>query len=103
MALFFDHAWYDARLAQRGLGRDALAAAAGLTLAQLDLVFKDQREIDAAQLSVFAEILGVSRQEAAARAGVGAHAAAVDPTEQRIAALEARVAALEARIAALER
>jgi len=101
MALFFDHQWYDARLGERGLDRLALAAAAGLSAADLDLVFKDQREIGAAELAVFAEMLGVSREEAAQRAGVGAHAAPVDPGARRMAQLEARVAALEAQVAAL--
>lgn len=97
MALFFDHEWYDARLAERGLDRPALAAAAGLSAAELDLVFKDQREIGPAELAVFAEMVGVSRGEAASRAGVGAHAAPLDPVTR----LEARVAALEAQVAAL--
>ncbi|PLR28961.1 DNA-binding protein [Caulobacter zeae] len=101
MALFFDHDWYDARLAQRGLDRPALAAAAGLSAADLELVFKDQREIAPAELAVFAEMIGVSWEEAARRAGVGAHAAPVDPAAARIARLEARVAALEAQVAAL--
>ena len=101
MALFFDHEWYDARLAERGLDRLALAAAAGLSAGELDLVFKDQREIAASELAVFAEMVGVSRQEAARRAGVGAHAQAVDPAAQRIAALEERVARLESQLAEL--
>ncbi|AYV46062.1 DNA-binding protein [Caulobacter flavus] len=101
MALFFDHHWYDARLAERGLDRATLAAAAGLSAADLDLVFKDQREIGPAELAVFAEMTGVSRDEAAHRAGVGAHAAPVDPAAERTARLEARVAALEAQVAGL--
>jgi uncharacterized protein YceH (UPF0502 family) len=101
MALFFDHEWYDARLAQRGLDRLVLAAAAGLSAADLDLVFKDQREIGPAELAVFAEMVGVSREEAARRAGVGGHAAPVDPAARRMAQLEARVAVLEAQVAAL--
>jgi len=103
MTLFFDPGWYDARLAERGLDRAALAAAAGLSPEALDLAFKDQRELSPAEVAVFAEMLGVSREEAAQRAGIGAHAAPVDPAARRIAELEARVAALEARLAALER
>lgn len=101
MALFFDHDWYDARLAQRGLDRLALAAAAGLSADDLELVFKDQREIQPAELAAFAEMVGVSREEAARRAGVGAHAAPVDPGAARVARLEARVAALETQVAGL--
>ncbi|PVM85847.1 DNA-binding protein [Caulobacter endophyticus] len=101
MALFFDHQWYDARLGERGLDRLALAAAAGLSPEDLDLVFKDQREIGPDELAVFAEMVGVSREEAARRAGVGGHAAPADPADRRVALLEARVAALEAQVAGL--
>lgn len=101
MALFFDHQWYDARLAERGLDRASLAAAAGLSAAEIGLVFKDQREIRPAELAVFAEMVGVSREEAARRAGVGAHAAPADPAARRIAELEARVARLEGQVAEL--
>lgn len=100
MALFFDREWYDARLAERGLNRAVLAAAAGLGEAELALAFKDQRELSMREVSAFAELLGVSPAEAASRAGVRPP----PPSDsQRIAALEARVAALEAQLAALKR
>lgn len=100
MALFFDRAWYDERLAQRGLSRAVLAAAAGLTEAELALAFKDQRELSMREVSAFAELLGVAPSEAAERAGVRPP----PPSDsQRIAVLEARVAALEAELAALKR
>ena len=107
MALFFDPSWYDARLAERGLTRVVLAAVAGMTGDELALAYKDQRELTAAQIAAFAELLGVPLAEAARRAGVGAHAAAL-PVEsvsldQKVAALEARVGALEAEIARLKR
>jgi hypothetical protein len=60
MALFFDAAWFEARLSERGLGRAALAAGAGLSEADLALLFKDQRELSAAEVTAFAELLGVS-------------------------------------------
>jgi len=105
MALFFDHDWYDARLAERGLSRPVLAAVAGMTSDELALAFKDQRELTAAQVAAFAELLGVPLAEAARRAGVGAHAAGPPESgvslEQRVAALEGRVAALEAELARL--
>lgn len=97
MALFFDAHWYDERLAERGLSRAVLAAAAGLAEADLALVFKDQKELTAAQVAVFAGMLGVSPAEAANRAGVATPVPGADPLS-RIAELERRVAALEARL-----
>lgn len=98
MALFFDANWYDARLAERGLTRIVLAAAAGLTEADLALAFKDQRELSMREVSAFAELLGVSPAEAASRAGVRP---APPSDRERIAALEARVAVLETELARL--
>jgi uncharacterized small protein (DUF1192 family) len=106
MTLFFDQLWYDARLAERGLTRAVLAAVAGMTGEELVLAYKDQRELTAAQIAAFAELLGVPLAEAARRAGVGAHAASLPgevlSVEQKVAALEARVAALEAELARLK-
>lgn len=98
MALFFDADWYDARLAERGLTRIVLAAAAGLTEADLALAFKDQRELSMREVSAFAELLGVSPAEAASRAGVRP---APPSDRDRLAALEARVAVLEAELVRL--
>ncbi|HEY8574080.1 helix-turn-helix transcriptional regulator [Phenylobacterium sp.] len=103
MALFFDAEWFDARLAERGLPRTVLAAAAGMSPAELALVFKDQRELSAAEVAVFAELLGVEAKEVADRAGISTPVPGrVDP-EARIAALERRVAALEEDVARLKR
>lgn len=99
MALFFDAAWYDDRLAERGLTRTVLAAAAGMGEADLALAFKDQRELSMREVSVFAELLGVTSAEAAFRAGVRPPPAS---DAQRIAVLEARVAALEAELVRLK-
>lgn len=101
MALFFDRAWYDERLTQRGLSRAVLAAVAQMDEASLDLAFKDQRELSQSELSAFAELLGVSSAEAALRAGVRLPPDPADARDRRIAVLEARVSALEARLAAL--
>jgi uncharacterized protein YceH (UPF0502 family) len=99
MALFFDAPWFDAKLAERGLSRAVMAAVAGLTEAELALVFKDQREVSAGQVASFAELLGASAAEIATRAGVSTPTPATD----RLAVLERRVAALEAEVAALRR
>jgi len=103
MALFFDAEWFDARLAARGLTRAVLASAAGLSEADLALMFKDQREVSAREVGVFAELLGEPAAEVASRAGVSTPApGATAGPEARLAALERRVAALEAALAALK-
>lgn len=102
MALFFDQHWFTARLAERGLTRAVLAAVAGMSEADLALVWKDQRELSAAEVAAFAELLGVPATEVANRAGVSTPVPGGDSLA-RIAALERRVAALEAELARLKR
>lgn len=102
MALFFDVAWFEARLAERGLSRAALGAAAGVGAQAVDLVFKDQRELSAAEVAAFAEMLGVSPREPADRAGVSTPTpAAAD--EGRLARIEARLERIEALLERLTR
>jgi uncharacterized protein YceH (UPF0502 family) len=101
MALFFDADWFDARLAERGLSRAVLAAAVAMSAEDLTLVFKDQRELSAAEVAVFAELLGVHAAEVAAHAGISTPVPGQDDVTTRIAALERRVAALEAEVARL--
>ncbi|MDB5465612.1 MAG: hypothetical protein JWQ46_374 [Phenylobacterium sp.] len=102
MALFFDVEWFDARLAERGLSRPVLAAAAGLSEAELALVFKDQRELSAAEVSAFAELLGAAPSAVASRAGISTpDPGRASPADARVSALERRVAALEAEVARL--
>ncbi|MBW8815042.1 MAG: helix-turn-helix domain-containing protein [Caulobacterales bacterium] len=96
MALFFDAAWFDEKLAERGLSRAVMAAVAGLSEAELDLVFKDQRELSAGQVAAFAELLGATPAEIAHRAGIST------PNPERGLSAERRIADLEQRIAALE-
>ena len=96
MALFFDADWFDARLAERGLTREILAAACGLSEADMALVFKDQRELTAREVAVLAEMLGAGPAEIAEHAGVATPGRRPDPLKTRLRALEARVAALEA-------
>lgn len=88
-------------MAERGLSAAVLAAAAGLSEAELALVFKDQRELSASDVEVFAELLGETPAEIARQAGVSTPVPGQDPLA-RIAALERRVATLEAEIARLK-
>lgn len=102
MALFFDAAWFDGKLAERGLSRSIMAAVAGLSDEDLALVFKDQRELSAGQVAAFAELLGVSAAEVANYAGIATPTPrAPSPADARLEALERRVAALEERLARL--
>ena len=70
MSLFFDSAWFDARLKATGLSRSDLAAALGLTPQQIDEMWKDQRELKASDVRVIAALLGASHYEVAERAGI---------------------------------
>jgi hypothetical protein len=103
MALFFDVAWFEARLAERGLGRAALAAGAGMGEADLVLVFKDQRELSAAEVTALAELLGASPAEIAEHAGISTPVPGADASDDRLARIEARLAAVEAALARLAR
>lgn len=96
MALFFDAEWFDARLGERGLSRRLLAAATGLSEVDVALVFKDQRELSAAEVALFAELLGVEAKEVADRAGIST------PVPGQASATDARITALERRVGALE-
>ena len=101
MALFFDAPWFDAKLAERGLSRRVMAAAAGMSEADLSLVFKDQRELSAEEVGIFADLLGVPATEIADRAGVSTPVPGQGDLAGRVAALEKKVAALEAALARL--
>ena len=70
MALFFDSEWFDARLAACGLKRGDFGTALGLTESEIAEVWKDQREISAAQVRVMAALLGVAPHEVAGHAGI---------------------------------
>jgi hypothetical protein len=101
MALFFDVSWFEARLAERGLTRAALAAAGSMSEADLALAFKDQRELSAAEVAAFAEMLGVGAGEVSRRAGVSTPTPRVGGSEDRWARIEARLERIEALLAKL--
>ena len=70
MALFFDSDWFDQRLAALGLARAQVATALGLNTEQIGELWKDQRELSAADVRTLSALLRVSVAEIATRAGV---------------------------------
>lgn len=70
MALFFDSAWFDAQIEAAGLRRADVAAALGLSAEQISELWKDQRELSAANVRALSALLGVPPAEIASRAGV---------------------------------
>jgi len=103
MALFFDAAWFDARLADKGLDRNALAACAGLERSELHRLFIHERAPTAPELNAFAELLGADIMEVSLRCGVAnPEAEPVADPAARIENMEARLDEIEAWLAALE-
>lgn len=99
MALFFDKAWFDAQLAARALDRAALAASAGMSAEDLELAYKDQRELSPTEVRAFAALLGVDLQEAARRCGVSTRVESgdrLDQFEDRLDRVETWIADFEA-------
>lgn len=96
MSLFFDADWFDAKLAERGLDRAALAVAAGLERAELHRIFTNERAPTAEELNQFAPVLGADLVEVTLRSGVATRTA--DPAagaEDRIDSIEARLDAID--------
>lgn len=100
MSLFFDQEWFDARMRDRGLNRLALAAIMGISSDDLDAIWKDQREISSREVTMLAEMLGVSPAEIAAHGGVSTPIPKSDEDQSRLAM---RLDLLEARVRELER
>lgn len=69
MGLFFDQDWFDGRLKAAGLNRGALAQAAGLTIDEVEMVFRDQRELEQGEVVAFARVLDADPREVASRSG----------------------------------
>jgi hypothetical protein len=75
MGIFFDQDWFDDRLKATGLTRSALAQAAGMTIDEVEMVFRDQRELERPEVQAFARVLRADPREVATRSG------AADPSE----------------------
>jgi len=93
MALFFDAAWFDAKLASVHLARGDLARALGLSESQIAEMWKDQRELSAAQVAIIASLLGVNAKEIAERAGISTPIP--QDNSMNMSQLDARLARIE--------
>ena len=92
MSLFFDAAWFDARLDALGLDRGALAAAAGLTREDLHQIIVNEREPSAAELEAFATVLRAELVEVTLRSGVASRQPeGGQDSESRLDDLDARL------------
>lgn len=67
--LFFDQDWFDERLKASGQTRGALAQAAGMSVDEVEMVFRDQRELGESEVVAFARILAAAPEEVASRSG----------------------------------
>jgi transcriptional regulator with XRE-family HTH domain len=70
MGIFFDQDWFDDRLKAAGLTHAAMAQAAGMTIDEIDMVFRDQRELESPEVHAIARALSADPREVATRAGV---------------------------------
>jgi len=104
MSLFFDADWFDAKLAERGLDRAALAIAAGLEPIDLHGVFTNERVAGAEELVTFARVLHADLVEVTLRSGVAAREAPPTDAEpsDRIESIEARLDAIDTWLAEFE-
>lgn len=105
MALFFDSAWFDSRLAAVHLSRADLARALGLNDGQIAEVWKDQRELSARDVSVIAALLGVSAEDVVKYAGISTpipHSSAPPDFARDIAELKTRLDRVEQSFAELK-
>jgi transcriptional regulator with XRE-family HTH domain len=99
MALFFDQAWFDARLAETGSTRADLARLLQLSEAQVAELWKDQRELRAGEVALIARFLNVPAAEVALRAGVSTPVPMAAPSrDDHVAGLEKRVDELERQL-----
>lgn len=69
MGLFFDQDWFDDRLKASGLTRATLAHAAGMTVDEIEMAFRDQRELEQREVRAIARALRADPDEVANRSG----------------------------------
>lgn len=106
MALFFDQPWFDQRLKENGFDRAVIAGALGLSPEQVDEIWKDQRELTAAEVATLAKLLQADISEIVNRAGVStpgpndpAPSSAVHTNASDIEEIKTRLSRLEDAVA----
>jgi transcriptional regulator with XRE-family HTH domain len=97
MALFFDQEWFDARLKDRGATQSDIAQLLRLSSSEVSDLWKDQRELRAAEVIALAGFLGVSTADIANRAGVST------PTPPDARSVEEQLHDINDRLARIER
>ena len=102
MSLFFDAAWFDAKLNAKGLDRAALAQAGAMSLEDLDRLYANARAPSAAELAAFAEFLDADIVEVSLKGGVAMRGGSDDIDSARIESFEARLDAMDAWLADFE-
>ncbi|MDR3500284.1 MAG: hypothetical protein P4L72_13770 [Parvibaculum sp.] len=107
MALFFDQAWFDQRLKERGLTRDDVASALRLAREAVDEIWKDQREITSNEVVMLARLIGAPAADVVTRAGIATPmpkepAGDAAPVHARLDEMDQRLARIERAIADLQ-
>ncbi len=103
MALFFDQGWFDAQLKQLGATQDDVARLLKLSSEQVAELWKDQRELRAADVQALAEYLKVAAAEVAMRAGVSTPIPAASKTiEKQLEEVNERLTRIERMIGELK-
>jgi transcriptional regulator with XRE-family HTH domain len=98
MALFFDSAWFDAKLAAVHLSRADLARALGVSETGIAEIWKDQRELSAQDVSILAALLGAPANDVATHAGISTpvpHTAEANDVSGSLAAMSERLDRVE--------
>jgi len=93
MSLFFDAQWFDARLRTAGLSRSDVATALGLSPGEIEDLWKDQRELRAHEVRIFAALIGAPPAEVAHDAGISTPVP--DAKESEAAGLSERMERME--------
>jgi transcriptional regulator with XRE-family HTH domain len=107
VALFFDQAWFDAKLKERGTTREDIARLLRLTGEQVEELWKDQRELRAQEVLAIARFLNAPAAEIALRAGVSTPvpsedadlAHRLDEMNERLRRIEDEITALKSLLA----